>query len=278
MNRYRGINAHLHSYFQTNSGWVDFHSSHILDLKRTLQRLLPLDSGYIVGSEQSLQIAQYDLFADQTIISRSRTDISIHRTQPYPTAPNDPGMTAVPTLVVPITRIATEPEDMLAVTISRIEDDDEILVTRIELLSPANKPPGSHHRDYLLKRDQTLLSGVNLVELDYLHERRSPIPGIPDYTRREPGASPYYLAVSRNTDGETAVYGFRVDESIPVIPVPLHNDDQVTVDFDSVYQATFASDNRYAGRFVNYDDPPLNFDSYDPTDQQRIQEVMQRDA
>lgn len=31
-----------------------------------------------------------------------------------------------------------------------------IPVTRIELLSSANKPPGSHHDSYIAKRDETL--------------------------------------------------------------------------------------------------------------------------
>ena len=58
-------------------------------------------------------------------------------------------------------------------------------ITRIELLSPANKFGGSHAAIYLMNRQRTLEAGINMVELDYLHETRSPIQAIPDYTKRE---------------------------------------------------------------------------------------------
>ena len=54
-------------------------------------------------------------------------------------------------------------------------------ITRIELLSPANKPPGSHHEQYMVKRLETLKSGLRLVELDYLHESHPVIQALPSY-------------------------------------------------------------------------------------------------
>jgi hypothetical protein len=48
------------------------------------------------------------------------------------------------------------------------------VVTRLELLSPANKPGYAAYHAYRQKRIETLLTGVPLVEIDYLHET-SPI-------------------------------------------------------------------------------------------------------
>jgi hypothetical protein len=56
-NQYRGVNAHLHSLFQSDyGGWETFHADHIALLRQGLQAHLPETSGYFVLSERSLQI------------------------------------------------------------------------------------------------------------------------------------------------------------------------------------------------------------------------------
>lgn len=55
------------------------------------------------------------------------------------------------------------------------------IVTRIELLSPSNKPGGSDFRVYAEKRVEAIQSGVPLVEIDYLHETPSPLRNLPVY-------------------------------------------------------------------------------------------------
>jgi hypothetical protein len=54
-NQYVGINAHLHSYFQSQGGWDSSHTNHIADLMRLMRAQL-LQMGYIADIEQSLQI------------------------------------------------------------------------------------------------------------------------------------------------------------------------------------------------------------------------------
>ncbi len=268
MNRYRGINAHLHSYFQTKSGWAGFHTEHITHLREAIDRVLP--PGYYVLAEQSLQLAFYDV--DHTIIQRHRPDVAVYG-QGTAETQSSTAATATPTTVFPIEVTLSDPEFLASVVIIRNEHP----VTRIELLSPANKPPGSHYRDYLSRRDDTIAFGINLIEIDYLHERRSPISVIPDYTQREPGSYPYSILVNEPQQAETRYYGFRVDDPLPMLHLPLADDDRIQLDFGQVYDHTFNANSFYSTVCVNYDEPPLNFDSYDPTDQQRIQEVMQRD-
>src|SRR5207302_42661 len=51
--------------------------------------------------------------------------------------------------------------------------ENQSIVTVIEVLSPANKRAGSYDRAlYLAKRDEVLMGGVNLVELDLLRGGR----------------------------------------------------------------------------------------------------------
>jgi len=281
-NVYKGINAHLHSYFQQNNGWAGFHGAHLTDLTRKLQSVLPLESGYRIGMEESLQVVQYDLFGREVGLGRMRPDVSVFQQQPEAATSASQVSVAMPDLILPGLQPDDLRDDMLSIVIRRIGagGETDTLVTRIELLSPANKPPGSHHRDYNEKRRLTLQSGVKLVEIDYLHERRSPVFGVPDYPQGEANAFPYTILVTRPepAPGETHVYGFHVDDPIPVIAVPLLDDDTVTVDFGAVYQQTYALDPSYSGQYVDYAQEPINMVAYSADDQARIRAVMARAA
>lgn len=235
-NQYRGINAHLHSYLQQHSDWSIFHGAHIIHLCESLQVLLLPESGYLAVPEKSLQIIRMETLSEP----KNVIGVVIYRQ-------GEPGSLGTP-------------------------------VTRIELLSPGNKPPGSHYRQYLAKRDETLQSGINLVELDYLHQQRSPIGIVPDYTRREARSYPYVILVNTPyptlAEGKTAIYGFRVDDFIPSISVPLAGDDRITFDLGAVYNHTFMSNFAYGLHIVNYGTEPEGFDTYDEEDQQRIRHRM----
>ncbi|MBZ0281653.1 MAG: DUF4058 family protein [Anaerolineae bacterium] len=280
-NQYRGINAHLHSYLQQHSDWSIFHGAHIIHLCESLQVLLPPESGYLAVPEKSLQIIRDDLMTGQLSSRRTIPDIGIYRTSPKTGLPTSGSVEAVvPGAVVPLMETLSESENVIGVVIYRQGESGSLgtPVTRIELLSPGNKPPGSHYRQYLAKRDETLQSGINLVELDYLHQQRSPIGIVPDYTRREAKSYPYVILVNSPypslSEGKTAIYGFRVDDFIPSITVPLAGSDQITLDLGAVYNHTFMSNFAYGLHIVNYEVLPEGFDTYDEEDQQRIRHRM----
>lgn len=149
-------------------------------------------------------------------------------------------------------------------------------ITRIELLSPGNTPGGAHHPQYMHSRRVTLQAGLRLVEIDFLHETRPVIPTIPIYGADE-NAYLYHLIVSDPrpslAHGQAQVYGFRVCETVPVINLPLHGQDQVTVDFGAVYDQSF--ENRRAFQLMtDYTTQPIRIDTYDAVDQNCIQQVM----
>jgi hypothetical protein len=281
MNAYRGVNAHLHSALQATGNWSVFHSTHITHLSDALQDLLPPESGYYVLPEKSLQIVRDDITGPPQV-TFSRPDIGVYKSGGgrLPADTMDP---ASPGAVVPLTATLHDPEDVMAVAIYRATEDGlGDIVTRIELLSPANKPPGSHYPQYLANRDTALKSGINLVEIDYLHARRSVLAVVPDYPAGEAQAYPYVIAVSSPQPtleaGETRIYGFRVDDPIPRIALPLAADESITFDLDSVYQTTFKRTRAFAHVYVDYSAPPANFDAYDAEDQRRIHDVMRRAA
>lgn len=227
-NEYPGINAHLNSYLQNESGgWESFHGDHIRDLARHIDRRLPV--GYFVRCQASL--AGESLEIDGVVIYQlDETD-----------APGRP-------------------------------------ITRLELLSPANKPGGSHHGQFLLKRGQTLSSGLRLVEIDHLHQLRPVVAGVPSYPEREAGAYPYWVMVSDPRpsleEGQLQLYGVGVLDALPVVEVPLAEDDSVLVDFGQPYNATYES-LQFFRMMVDYAQEPVEMGRYWEDDRERIRSHLQ---
>jgi hypothetical protein len=172
----------------------------------------------------------------------------------------------------------TEEEYLNAVVIHVAEDNSlGRPVTRIELLSPTNKPPGEGYRQYREKRNATLRSGVSLIEIDYLHQTQSPIWSLPSYPDREAGAQPYNITVNDPRPsldkGLSKTYAFGVDDPIPIIEIPLAGNDHLVFDLMVVYNETFER-TRFYQAVVDYEQPPLALDTYSPVDQERIEARM----
>jgi len=238
-NLFPGINPHLNSYLQSEGGgWESFHAEHIIVIARMLDQLLP--ENYYAVAERSLQISEIGLSA----LSETLED-----------------------------------NMLAAVVIYEIVEDNMPgqAVTRLELLSPANKPPHAHNRQYAAKRLQTLHSGLNLVEIDYLHEQRPVLNVLPGYPDNEPGAFPYHIIVSdpRPTleEGRAIVYGFGVADPLATITLPVAGDDTITLDMGAVYTRTYEGVRLYR-IVVDYGQEPVNFDRYHPADREKIRQRM----
>ena len=276
-NQYNGINAHLHSFLQrTGGGWEGFHLEHIAHLREAIDLSLP--EGYYAVSEKSLQLSFIDLDLVERTVHKTRADIALFgesQSQPISTFT----AVATPTAVIPIAQTFIEEEPLDSIIVRHASESGELLpVTRIELLSPANKPGGSHFRQYFEKRQETLQSGINLVELDYLHESRPVSSRIPSYPDKDTKAYPYSIFVSNPhpslAQGKTSVYGFSVDDLLPTIAIPLDGSDTIALNFQVIYQRTFNTNRYYGTILVDYEQLPVNFDSYTEPDQQRIRERM----
>jgi hypothetical protein len=274
-NEYHGVNAHLHSHFQVHGGWSSFHTNHISDLSRALNRLLP--EGYLVDVEQSLQIKEIHPDSGEAI-SHPEPDITIYTT---PSPKSEMGsQTPFATLTLPLLETVELTEDLYysAVVIYKVLEDDTLgrPIARLEVLSPTNKF-GSGYVLYREKRNIALKSGVRLIEIDYLHQTESPVKGLPSYPRKQPGAYPYVVTVSDPTpdleQGTAMIYAFHVDEPIPTITIPLAESDRIDLDLNAVYQETFASLTAYSYR-VDYEQLPERFETYSVEDQERIRARM----
>lgn len=89
------------------------------------------------------------------------------------------------------------------------------LVTVIELLSPANKRPGTDRDAYLTKRARLMHETVNLVEIDLLRGwPRMPMDGAP--------TCDYMVTVARPEEWpRVGVWPIGLRDPLPEIPIPL---------------------------------------------------------
>lgn len=280
VNQYRGVNAHLHSNFQSQGGWDSFHTNHIADLGEYINDHLP--PGYIVDVERSLQIREFHADTGERLLQRRRPDVTIYQADPtrVPSLAVSSGG-AVATLTQPVSETLTVTDEMFYAGLVIYEQQDDQAfgrpVTRVEVLSPTNKPPGDGFLQYVQKRYSALKSGLRLVEIDYLHETASPIKGIPRYPD-QPDSFPYSITVSDPVpslqEGRSETHEFAVDQPVPSIAIPLAGDERLMIEFGAVYNRTFHKLRAYS-YLVDYEQLPQHFDRYSPADQERIKQRME---
>lgn len=98
-----------------------------------------------------------------------------------------------------------------------VDKQNNDVVTVIEVLSPSNKVRAEDREAYLHKRNEYLLTGTNLVEIDLLREgKRLP------FGKPKPPTADYYALVSRaDRFPKAPVWAFTVRDRLPVLPIPL---------------------------------------------------------
>jgi len=285
-NPYKGINAHVNSDLQTPGSeetgpsiWPGFHSIHMADIANALNDVLPLN--YVARSEQSLQIKIQEDALQPPRIYHPEPDVGIYQ-QSGTSAARTPSAVAefAASLELPLDDTLDVNEDFIkSVVILQLTNQDRTgtIVTRIELLSPSNKPGRAGYDAYRINRNTALYSHVPLIELDYLHELPPPLLNYPIYPRAEK-SYPYNIFISDPrpsvSAGRLRAYGFVVDQKFPSIEIPLADDETLKFDFGAVYQQTFTR-GRW-GQHIDYATPPVRLEAYSPADQQRIAAVMER--
>ena len=279
-NPFRGINPHLNSLLQTpgnedrSSLWPTFHSTHINHIADFMNQQLPPD--YTAYTEQSLQVRGVEWGPD-IILTRPRPDVTIFRQGADKGSTPTPTVASPPTWEAPLAAVIEPLKRPVAVVIRKRDYDVALgrVVARIELLSASNKPGASDASAYEDRRIESIESEIPLIEIDYLHEARPVIGDIPDYPT-DPAAYPYMVVVSNPRpswdEGKVAAYGFRVDEPVATIPLPLATGEELAFDFDRVYQYTFQSRRYY--NLLDYTHPPARFYTYSIEDQAKILERM----
>jgi hypothetical protein len=271
-NQYLGINAHLHSFWQAEHKWNRFHNAHITDLAKLLRvQLLP--KGYTAEIEESLQIRRIG----DDLPRRPRPDVLIRdldsTRRPQPTYLS--GVQVLELADLMETELDIEHPYYAIVIYERASQvDSGEAVAWIELLSPTNKGDSRDAYTYFAKRQLALEGGKVFVELDYLHESPPTFERLPNYSIHKPDAYPYRITIldPRPDHRDTRVYlkEFFVDESIPVMAIPLNDGDYIEFDFGDAYRKTFEEMLYGMEEWVDYGQLPLNFDRYSEADQARI--------
>ncbi|MFQ5855592.1 MAG: DUF4058 family protein [Anaerolineae bacterium] len=143
-------------------------------------------------------------------------DVAVVRRPPVEPLPQ-PGGVAVAIPPAPTTTVNVMAIPFRQVSVEIRDAASGLLVTAIEILSPANKRPGTEAREaYLRKRRNLLASTAHLLEIDLLRQgERLPLDPAP------PPAS-YYIVLSRQERRpEAEVWPIHLQDPLPVVPVPL---------------------------------------------------------
>jgi len=280
INEYEGINPHLNDMLQEEGMlWKEFHDTHITDIRRLLnQQLVP--TGYEARLVSGLQLTTLDLDTlnyDPSHPIQPDVLVRQYAKGKAPLPPTDAANTQADASVkeysIPDALGLSEQDYLNALAIVKVgSHSDELPLAWIELLSPSNKPGGAHHDKYESKCLGLLEKGIPLVQIDYLNQTSAVFPVLPHYPQ-DPGSKPFYLSVSdpRPTQdypqGKVRILQFGIEESVPTTLIPFRDGDGVRFNFDSAYDETVKT--AYAWH-VDYEQAPLNWDSYSNTDQRAI--------
>lgn len=280
-NLYPGVNAHLNSFLQNEEGeWQSFHTTFIVDLSRALNRVLPPQ--YEARNERSLQIREYVFLEDEFQEShRRKPDVTIYSTDTSVSGSLARSVVGAELLPVVETMDVDDEAFLRAVVIKKIDSVENIgrTITRIELLSPASKPPSAGYVQYRDKRNQGLSGGTPLIEIDFLHQFRPIMKKLPSYRDREQDAQPYVIIVSDPRpsiyEGFANLHSFGVVDAFPEFDIPLDKADVLEqFDLSTAYNTTYENTPTYR-RLLDYSLPPRQFDRYTPEDQHRLLQHMQ---
>ncbi|MDX2077376.1 MAG: DUF4058 family protein [bacterium] len=277
-NPYPGVNAHLNSYLQP-SGWATFHTPFLGALSAIIDNYLP--DGYYAAAENSLQITHRDPEYEFAPLNKERTISDVLISRIGDTGRRLPqsqyGDVVAPNITMPLELMIFPDELVMAIVVYSLINKTfpgEPIV-RLELLSPGNKQPSQYFLEYLKKRKDSILSGLRLVEIDLIHQRKPILPHIPNYTNHEADSTPYYVIVTdphaRDELGQVELYQIGLLDPLPKFYVPLEGDDKFILDLAQVYQQVY-DNSRLFQQLGNPASELKNPSAYSADDQQRITE------
>lgn len=212
-------------FIESQGLWPDFHVKFINYVQEALADALP--ETYEVRIDERINFIQ----VDDNRVQRIRPDVSIAQTAAVPSAKSATTGTAT---LEPVTLPESIEEETREAYIEIIHRAEHVLVTVLEVLSPANKNnPG--RPVCMAKRGTILQQPIHLVELDLLRAGRRHQFG------RELPPGDYYSMVSRVEHRFACdVYAWSLRDMMPTIPIPLAQPDpDAHLDLQAVFSLTF---------------------------------------
>ena len=204
-------------YLEEPSFWPDVHHELIATIRDQIQG--QLSSGYRAVITPYVAFESIEI----TPVRRAVPDVAIiERDFPGGTTGEAAAIAEAP-LTLPALMVV--PVEYARIEIRTVRD--QVLVTAIELLSPANKRPGADGADaYEQKRQEIFSSSAHLLELDLLRAGRRP------QVARPLPAAPYFIFLSR-MQRRPYIEIWPLSLRVPIAPVPVplrHPDPPVALD------------------------------------------------
>lgn len=141
-----------------------------------------------------------------------------------------------------------QPVPVRLATVEIRDTAEHLLVTSIEIISPANKrEPGL--TAYRQKRQRLYQAGVHLLEFDLLRRGVRPFthPNLPNVA--------YAIALTRAHSGVMDIWTLSLQDTLPIIPVPLlFPDADVALDVPTIMREVY--DEAAYDLSINYNEPP----------------------
>ncbi len=209
-----GMDPYLEGYL-----WSDVHNALASKIRQQLTpKLRPRYTArlevYVV--EDSLPNSEIGiLYPDVEVMRVRQRGEAVTNATPSATSASSTSVSVTP---APLTIPVFQPIAVRLVSVEIRDTAQNVLVTCIEILSPVNKrEPGL--TTYRQKRHRLYQAGVHLIELDLLRRGTRPFahPRLPDV--------PYAIALTRAQSGVMDVWPLRLQDSLPIIPVPLRSPD-----------------------------------------------------
>jgi hypothetical protein len=218
-------------YLELPSMWPDVHNRLIVAISDQIQeRIAP---NYRAVITPYVVFERIEIAPMRAIVP----DIGLFERE-VPHAPRAPrgGSVAVcepsPALLT-LPALWTIPTEYARVEIRTVHD--HVLVTAIEILSPANKRPGEGAESYEKKRQELFQSTAHLLEIDLLRAGKRP------QTARPLPNAPYFIFLSRaDYRRYVEIWYWTLQQSIPIVPVPLRPPDEpVPLDVGAALHDTY---------------------------------------
>ncbi len=214
--------------------WGDIHARMIILASIALQKELPRN--LVARVEERVYVEPTEgegrnIAPDVRVVERPGPQRSEHRT--------GNGIAVAEPLVIRLDQ--SEPVRQGFVEIIDIKSGRKV-VTVIEVLSPSNKKAGQGRELYLRKQEELREGGVSLVEIDLLRGGTRvlavPLDRIPEGKR-----TPYAVCSRRGWKAfEIAFFPIPLRERLPVIPIPLRQQDSdVVLDLQGLIDECYES-------------------------------------
>lgn len=183
------------------------------------------------------------------------SDVSAFRVaRPHPNSESELATQAVAVLVDEPVRIERFEVEMREPYIDIVDGRGSQLITGIEILSPANKDEG-HGRDLYLKTQHELAeAGVNLVEIDLLHEGEHVL-DVPLGVLDDLPPWAYLINIVRVGGRDYEIYPVALPDRLPRIRIPLKaGDEDAVLDLQAAFEHAWER-GPWPER-IRYDEPP----------------------